>query len=538
MPDIQVPDFGANWINALDAGRQRGTQMRQQNALNYAGQAFAAGDYDAAENRLLQAGMPQEAGQYGELAQARRTRTAQRNIAAAGQNATGNPGQRARAMADAALAEGQTDQWAQMLDASRNWTQGQIQLAQQTAQLIASRAPALKQLPMEQRTAAAIQELQSIGADESAIERIRQLGADGLTDAEIDAETQGALSFAEQLTQRNNERDFNENVRQFNISNANDRERLNIMRAQAGGAGYRSPGYVAPTASETSGFNTAQQQLAQAGEGLESLREARGIIEQLISINQFGQPTPEVARREIGRLSGTNAQARALFERLSGETWNSVLENLEGLQPISEAELNEARTRVANGDWTADAALNWIRRMEERARRAQAHNNAQLQWGFENGSLTRGRNAQNQSYNDVRQGIDRTYDQWGALSGVRNPVDGREYVNPVTGDVFRYSATNRETPWTFSRAGETRSRDGRGVGSAYNPQQFAPRAPAGGWPQPSETDRQQLIERSHDPRAREIFDSTFGPGAAQRAMSQRTMQWRSEVTGFDRPYVY
>lgn len=235
MPDIQVPDFGANWINALDAGRQRGTQMRQQNALNYAGQAFAAGDYDAAENRLLQAGMPQEAGQYGELAQARRTRTAQRNIAAAGQNATGNPGQRARAMADAALAEGQTDQWAQMLDASRNWTQGQIQLAQQTAQLIASRAPALKQLPMEQRTAAAIQELQSIGADESAIERIRQLGADGLTDAEIDAETQGALSFAEQLTQRNNERDFNEQRRQFGLSYGLEARRTAAAEREASG---------------------------------------------------------------------------------------------------------------------------------------------------------------------------------------------------------------------------------------------------------------------------------------------------------------
>lgn len=537
MPDIQVPDFGANWINALDAGRQRGTQMRQRNALSYAGQAFAAGDYDAAENRLLQEGMPQEAGQYGELAQTRRQRTAQRNIAAAGQNATGTPGQRARVMADAALAEGQTDTWAQMLDASRNWTQGQIQLAQQTAQVIASRATALKQLPQEQRLAAAVQALQEVGADESAIARIQQLGADGLTDQEIDAEAQSALSFAEQLEQRNNERDFNEQRRQFNLSYSNDRERLNIMRAQSGGEG-RSRGYVAPTASEMTGFNGAQTQLARAGQGLESLREARNVIEQLVAMNQFGQPTPETARRELSRLAGVNAQSRQLFERLNVETWESVLANLEGLQPISEAELNEARQRVANGDWTAEAALNWIRRMEERARRASAHANAQLEWGAENGSLTRGRNNSGQTYNDVRQGIDRTYDQWGALSGVRNPVDGREYVNPVTGDVFRYNSTNRESPWSFSRSGETRSRDGRGVGSAYNPQQFAPRAPAGGWPQPSETDRQQLIERSHDPRAREIFDSTFGPGAAQRAMGQRTMQRRSEVTGFDRPYVY
>lgn len=222
MAELRMPNFGADWINALEGGIQRGRANREQNAMSYAGQAFAAGDHDAGENRLLQEGMTRQAGEFSELARARQTRTTQRNVATAMQNAGPNATQvqRSQAGADAALAGGDTEQYTQMIAQVNAGTRETREQFVQSMTFVAQQAQALQQVPEANRMQAAIQAIQGTPFDNPQIRaQIEQLGADGrITNEELSGLSAQVLTVRDQIDLRNDQRDFDEQRRQFGMN--------------------------------------------------------------------------------------------------------------------------------------------------------------------------------------------------------------------------------------------------------------------------------------------------------------------------------
>ncbi len=142
-----------SFVGGEQAGRESGESRRRRNALEQAGAAYGAGDAEGAENALMSAGLVNEAGAYGALAEARRNRTNRTAISGAmtslGPDAT--PQQTAQAGASEALRVGDTEQWAQFTQYANTLTQQDRENQAQRAQWLGSAAASLLGVPQEQR---------------------------------------------------------------------------------------------------------------------------------------------------------------------------------------------------------------------------------------------------------------------------------------------------------------------------------------------------------------------------------------------------
>lgn len=141
-----------SFIGGEQAGRESGDARHRRNALDQASSAYAAGDYEAAEQAALSVD-PQTAAQYSALGEARRNRTNRTAISGAMTNLDPNatPQQRAEAGANAALGVGDTEQWAQFQQYANTLTQQDRENQAQRAQFLGSTAASLLGLPQEQR---------------------------------------------------------------------------------------------------------------------------------------------------------------------------------------------------------------------------------------------------------------------------------------------------------------------------------------------------------------------------------------------------
>lgn len=205
-------------------------------------------------------------------------------------------------------------------------------------------------------------------------------------------------------------------IRGQNISAAN--------ASRAAGAGGQGPGYVRPNGRDAimgQQYTTALQNGLEALQGLDNLERLFG---QLIERDAAGQPLPASARRSLSRIAQTDPESRAILEQIDSQLWPLVLQNLEGLAPVTNVELSQAIQRTVNSDMTPEAIVGEVRRMRAAAQRGVEIGTRASEFGGEAGSYMNGRNAAGQTWAQVLQ------DAYGA-SAPRQP-DGGPGGGPVT----------------------------------------------------------------------------------------------------------
>lgn len=129
--------------------------------------------------------------------------------------------------------------------------------------------------------------------------------------------------------------------------------------------------------------------------GLDRLERLFG---EMIQRDAQGRPLPASMRMSMSRLMQINPEARAAYEQIQSQVWPLVLQNLEGLAPVTEVELGQALARTVNADMTPEAAVAEIRRMRMESQRAVDLGLRAYDFVNEAGSLNTGRNAAGQNW--------------------------------------------------------------------------------------------------------------------------------------------
>lgn len=299
-----------------EGGMAQAKERRRQTALALAGQQAAAGDTTAAETRLLGEGMVQEAGVVGDLGERKRARDNRERIRTA-MTAPGTMTERVTRGRDAALESGDTEQAFQFDDQLNSMDDRQKAAAKDTLEWGAGQMLSILQrgVAEPERKAAMLASLQGTPYDTPAMRQRIEAQADW-TDAGVKAIAQNAMSVAErfQTTERNedrqytrgrdevgdqrDERDFNEQRRQFNTSEANQNARsrqansgITPERAMQAGFAIRDDFDRAAKAdveslAQTSMVETARAKLA-AGQPL-SGTEKNGLLFMIARMMQGG----------------------------------------------------------------------------------------------------------------------------------------------------------------------------------------------------------------------------------------------------------
>ena len=224
-----------SFIGGEQAGRESGDARHRRNALDQASSAYAAGDYEAAEQAALSVD-PQTAAQYSALGEARRNRTNRTAISGAMTNLDPNatPQQRAEAGANAALGVGDTEQWAQFTQYANTLTQQDRENQAQRAQFIGTTAASLLGLPQEQRlerVRAAV--ANSPYQNDPHIQALIDDDATDLSDAALTSAAQSSMGAADILAGRERQERYAVQDRQQDRQYGLQAAQFNLQREQA-----------------------------------------------------------------------------------------------------------------------------------------------------------------------------------------------------------------------------------------------------------------------------------------------------------------
>lgn len=185
--------------------------------------------------------------------------------------------------------------------------------------------------------------------------------------------------------------------------------------------------------------------------GLDRLERLFG---EMIQRDAQGRPLPASMRMSMSRLMQINPEARAAYEQIQSQVWPMVLQNLEGLAPVTEVELGQALARTVNADMTPEAALAEIQRMRTESRRAVDLGLRAFDFANEAGSLNTGRNASGQNWIEY---------SGGAFEGKNNQTRREEPRQaapmPRIGDViggYRYRGGDPADRRNWVRVGQNR----------------------------------------------------------------------------------
>lgn len=179
---------------------------------------------------------------------------------------------------------------------------------------------------------------------------------------------------------------------------------IQMQVARAGraptGAG-QGPGYVRPSGRDAmmaQQYTTALQNGHEALTGLDNLEQ---LFSRLIERDAAGQPLPANMRRSLSRIAQTDPESRAILEQIDSQIWPLVLQNLQGLAPVTNVELSQAIQRTVNSDMTPEAIIGEVQRMRSAAQRGVDIGTRAYDFAGEAGSFTNGRDAQGRSWADV-----------------------------------------------------------------------------------------------------------------------------------------
>lgn len=482
MADIFTP-----FMSGFQFGNQQGEDRRRRNAMSDAGRLYAAGDGDGAENALIAAGLPEEAGQFSQLAQARTRRRSRTAVASAVQGIT-DPTQRAQAGATAAYGAGDVELGA---DFDQHWstldTQGRERAAQRTAQ-ISSIAGSLLNVPVEQRPQAAMQAAIAAGIPEADAQQFIGQITDW-SDQSIQGIQQRTLTAAQQMDFRyRQERDVVED--RF-------RERsLSIQARNAGGAPLTFTQRNQLRQQYTSGQGRIQESLGIMGPALPYA---------MLLLRGNGQApglSPNDQRlRDIGLLRGV---ARA-------QTGPGVLTQAEVLSTLTPSLQQQIRQQGAFFDpsritLTPEDRLSLARAVLQSARTAQRDS-----WDlYESATAVLPEGTAADEVGLIAPRMVHPDDVAALTSSARNDYQvGREYTAP-SGRTYRYTGPGA---WEFTRQGTFQ----RG----YRDPRFAQGGAGAGAQQPTPAQIAELRQHANDPAAIASFNAHFGAGAAQRALGGR-----------------
>lgn len=149
-----------NFIAGNQAGREEGEARRRQNALEQAGQAYAAGDAEQGSNALVAAGLYNEAGAMSTLSEAQRTRRARTRAQEAAQalGPDADPSALVRAQSQSYFQGGDVEQGANLFNIYHQMDESQRQQSLAAHDGIASFSLGLIQsgVPEDQRQAQAL----------------------------------------------------------------------------------------------------------------------------------------------------------------------------------------------------------------------------------------------------------------------------------------------------------------------------------------------------------------------------------------------
>lgn len=228
-----------SFISGMDAGTQQREQRTRRAALEEAGRLYANNDAQGAENALIGAGLINEAGQYSALNEARRGRATRQAVQGAmtGLDPNATDQDRLTAGANAALGQGDTDQWFALRQAATQMSAQQREEAGQRAQWIGSAAASLLDVPVEQRVerAQALLASSPYANDQHVAQMIDEAGE--LSDEALNAAAQNSMSAAEILGMRRQESQFQQSLalQRQNAAYARDPESAPVSDAQRRG---------------------------------------------------------------------------------------------------------------------------------------------------------------------------------------------------------------------------------------------------------------------------------------------------------------
>lgn len=265
-----------------------------------------------------------------------------------------------------------------------------------------------------------------------------------------------------------------------------DQQRLGLQRREIGGQN-RSPYYAQPTGRDAAIFQQYEGVYGSSQEAINNLQRTKQLIQSMAQAGAMGQPVDAAMRFKISRLTGSNPEARALFENLNAQVWPVVLKNLEGLAPVTNVELSQAMQRTINADMTPASAIAEIDRLIQNAQRAQATAGAGLDFTSQGGSYATGRNAQGQTWREV---LDATQKPFAGVAAIPERAP---------------TATQQQRPNDLASLIDSVLSPQRQPGSRITPQQLA-RIPVAA--------RQEMMRRINDPQARAAFDQQYGAGAS------------------------
>lgn len=196
------------------------------------------------------------------------------------------------------------------------------------------------------------------------------------------------------------------------------------LRSEAAAMG-RSPNWAPPSGRDMMIFEDYERAFRSGHDAIRSLRRARSLLQEMADRGGLSRGFDAAAIQRFNRFIQEDKEGRALYEQLTGELWPVVLQNLDGLAPVTEVELKLAIDRTPNPDWTPAGAINAIDEMILRAEQGVAVAGEGMDWISRNGSYASGRGADGRGWHDTLGGL---YQQYGLTE------DGREAPQPVWGE--------------------------------------------------------------------------------------------------------
>jgi hypothetical protein len=210
---------------------------------------------------------------------------------------------------------------------------------------------------------------------------LHQSGA-GIENDELDRYEEQSLTFAQRLDER------------FRNAQLDD-TRAERARERVG----RAPGYAEPTPNDASRLSGYSDQYQLASAALTSMSAARSIVERIAELGGGGNALDSNIRQLLGSVRGQDQdELLQLYTELDTRLWGQVLANLEGLAPVSEAELDLARRNTPNRDMSVRTMLNTLDSMIAGTEVNRGVAEAAQNFNAEGGSFFRGRNANGESW--------------------------------------------------------------------------------------------------------------------------------------------
>ena len=512
-----------SFIGGANAGREERTDRNRRNALEEAGQLYGAGNYDGAENALVAAGLPQEAGAYSALGEARHQRTNRTAISGAMTNLDPNatPQDRAAAGANAALEVGDTDQWAQFTQYANTLTQQDRENQSQRAQWLGTAAASLRGLPMDQRLQQARSLIASSPyANDPHMQALVDDDASDLSDGSLDAAANNALSAADILAGRERQQRYAVQDRQFqqqlSVQERNYQRSLNPDATPLSNSDRRGVG------------NQYRQAVEGAMESLGILRPSLSYAR--LAVTNGGDTT------NIDGVNSRSSDVALLRAAARAQTGPGVLTESEVFSTLSPSLQNDLNRNVAYLDIGSNGITPQDRMALAQFVMQSARNTQRDAWDmYENTQADWGSRPNSPTFEPPR--IPHPEDEARLQSAERGGATvGQEYV-ANGGRTYRLLAPGS---WELSRMGGTRDMNqpqlvdpgaGRGGGAAGS----TPRAQ---WSLLAPAQQQIAVQRVRNGEATaEEFQQTFGLSAedARRALGQRSAPRIEGAGGASRP---